>query len=919
MEKKRRKTENIQGVPPHSPDKETQPIITLYNYNIPQLQENTRTYQALQQKGFSEEAAYDLISSGLSPEIIQEAKIQPATDKEIDRYHIHIVDKQSRMKKYIPLYLIPYQVVDIKDEGKMARLKVKPNPTYLKIDESIKDTKYLQPSKEHLHYGSHLYILPSELQKLQSPKCHLILVEGEKKSLKLIQEIRKIENQVGKFAVIGISGIHNWLHAPEWSMLNIRGKKVIIFFDADAEKNTAVVEAEIQLTGFLYSRGASQVSSARWDLRKGKGIDDYLTQETNPPEALRSLIENAQDTIASYRGRLQDRDIVRNFFLRIFERKLNLSDASLENLSAILEDTGIKKSVIKSGIKIAKADIEDKLIERHKEKIKEVFGVEDIRIPDGFLWEEGFLKIKKTGKIITEFFIVQSIIEGINEVEGAKIKTITGKEFIYYNNEKETKQLFQNHGVWVGDTTVSLISEYVKEYIYKNQANIKKEKHAKQIGWHEDKEGNLLYIAPQTTQGYTFEKTLSGYTASGDKEKEKETIIKILRNGTILGIGYLGAIASLLIRPLEDVGARNFIVFLEGTAGSGKTTTGKLGLSLFGNPNKLMANMNTTSTGAEILFSSRKDSLIILDEVNTGGHHISEHLLKLIYDFENGIGRTRGTTKITLREHLTYRGVLFFTSETSFSNLIQKTDKTVFGAYRRSVIINYSNKKIDQQDIEIIYQSIMQHHGNLLKDITDYISDNIDILKERYLHHRKGLSKPVYRFKGQESHFALLYTAIDVLEAVLNADFTTEKGTITDTLGKIVQENSEDYKEATEITREKLEQSIQVFIQMHNSYFPTGMESYIPQSIYGKKDGNTLYLTQLGLETFSKEFKIDIKSLKKFLIDFGMAEQGEDRILKYSSCSIAGKKFHALKIQLSDNTTGENQNQNQNNQEAIDI
>jgi uncharacterized protein (DUF927 family) len=917
MEKKRRKSEDKvnQGSVAAPPDEKIQTTQNDKNI-IARHRENASPINLLKQRGFSEDAAYDLIASGLSTEIIEEAGIQPAIDEEvIKKYHIPIVDRRAHTKKFIPLYVIPYPIVDILDKDRMVRVKVKPNPLYLQTDPKIKDTKYLQPSKEHLKYGSHLYILPSELQKLQSPKCNLILVEGEKKALKVVQELRKIENQLGKYAVIGIAGINNWLNAPEWSLFNIRGKKVIIFFDADSEKNTAVVEAELQLTGYLYFQGASQILSARWNIQKGKGIDDYLTQEPNPSEALKNLLENAQDTIASYRGRIQDRDVAKNFFLRIFEKKYNITEASLENLSVILEDVGIKKTVIKSAIKIAKTEIEEKLIEKHKEKIKEVFGIENIEVPDGFLWEEGFLKIKKTGKIITEFFIVQSIVESLNEVEGAKIKTITGKEFILYNNEKEIKQLFQSHGVWVGDTTVSLISEYVKEYIYKNQANIKREKHAKQIGWHEDKEGNLLYIAPQTTQGYTFEKTLSGYTASGDKEKEKETLIKILRNGTILGIGYLGAIASLLIRPLEDVGARNFIVFLEGTAGSGKTTTGKLGLSLFGNPSKLLTNMNTTSTGAEILFSSRKDSLVILDEINTGGYHISEHLLKLIYDFENGIGRTRGTTKITLREHLTYRGVLFFTSETSFSNLIQKSEKTVFGAYRRSVIINYSNKKIDQQDIEIIYQSIMQHHGNLLKDITDYISDNIDFLKERYLHHRKGLSKPVYRFKGQENHFALMYCAIDVLEAVLGIDLSTEKGTITDTLGKIVQENSEDYKEATEITREKLESYIQVFIQMHNSYFPTGMESYIPQSIYGKKDGNTLYLTQLGLQAFSNEFKIDIKSLKTLLIEFGMAEQGEDRLLKKTRFSVAGKTFNAFKIQLSDDATEENQD----NQKSIDI
>jgi uncharacterized protein (DUF927 family) len=812
------------------------------------------------------------------------------------------------MKKYIPLYLIPYPIVDVKDQNKMARIKVRPNPTYLKIDESIKDTKYLQPSKEHLHNGSHLYILKSELQKIQSPKCNLILVEGEKKALKVIQELKKIEDRIGKFAVIGISGIHNWLHAPEWDLINLRGRKAIIFFDADSERNIAVVEAEIQLAGYLYFQGASQVASARWDLRKGKGIDDLLVQEPNPPARLQEIIENAQDTIASYRGRIQDRDIAKNFFLRIFEKKPSISEASLENLSAILEDTGIKKTVIRSAIKIAKTEIEEKLIEKHKEKIKEVFGVENIQVPSDFLWEDGFLKTKK-GKIITEFFIVKAVAEGINNTEGIIIKTITGKEIFLSTQEKELKQLFLNHGVWIGDATLWMVSQYIAEYIYKNQGNIEKVKYSNQIGWKEEN-GNLLYIAPQTTKEYVFDPNLRGYTASGDREKEKETLIKIFQRGSIIGLGYLGAIASLLIKPLEDVGARNFIVFIEGTAGKGKTTTAKFGLSLFGHPEKIFSNVNTTNTGAEILFSTRKDSLILLDEINTGGHHISEHLIKIIYDFESGLGRIRGTPQINLRRTNTYRGVLFLTSENSLENMIKKSDKTAMGTYRRSVIINFSNKQIDEEDIKTIYESIYQNHGNLLKDITDYILSQITFLKEKYNEYRKQ-AQQLYKFSGQDNHFALLYCALHVLEDILGENFPE----MTLTLSQIAKENSEYYQELTEMTKEKLQQLIKNFISKNLSYFPTDIGGNIPQSIYGKEDGNTLYITPLGLEHLSDYLKLDIKSLKKLLIDFGMAETDENRLIKRTSFSIAGRKmkFNAYRIQLSDDTTEET------DKEAIDI
>jgi uncharacterized protein (DUF927 family) len=250
-----------------------------------------------------------------------------------------------------------------------------------------------------------------------------------------------------------------------------------------------------------------------------------------------------------------------------------------------------------------------------------------------------------------------------------------------------------------------------------------------------------------------------------------------------------------LIKPLEDVGARNFIVFFEGKAGGGKTISANFGLSLFGNPSELMFTMNITRAAAEIILTTRKDSLVLLDEIMTMGYsYIPKHLKEVFYDFVNGIGRTKKNSRINLRQPSIYRGVLFLTSEISFEKYIRKTDETLMGIYRSNVIVDFSNQEIDREGINIIYESIYKNHGNLLKDITDYIRNNIDFLKERYIHHRKQLAR--YKFNGHENHFALLYCAIDVLENVLDTDFSTAKNSMKNTLDKIVEENTEDYKKA---------------------------------------------------------------------------------------------------------------------------
>ncbi len=81
---------------------------------------------------------------------------------------------------------------------------------------------------------------------------------------------------------------------------------------------------------------------------------------------------------------------------------------------------------------------------KYQNQIKEVFGVENIIVPKDFLWEDGLLKTKK-GKIVTDFFIVKTVVEGIcNAEKGVIIKTIEGKEIFIRNPKKDYSKSFLN-------------------------------------------------------------------------------------------------------------------------------------------------------------------------------------------------------------------------------------------------------------------------------------------------------------------------------------------------------------------------------------------------------------------------------------------------------------------------------------------
>jgi hypothetical protein len=128
--------------------------------------------------------------------------------------------------------------------------------------------------------GNHLYTALVPPEQLADPSIDAYVTEGEKKSLRLMQEGR---------LTIGLAGIWSWKTTlpdgstgplPELDSVAWNGRQVFIVFDADPKPKTVadVRRAEAALAGELIRRGAL-VSSIRLPLadeQDKSGIDDYL-------------------------------------------------------------------------------------------------------------------------------------------------------------------------------------------------------------------------------------------------------------------------------------------------------------------------------------------------------------------------------------------------------------------------------------------------------------------------------------------------------------------------------------------------------------------------------------------------------------------------------------------------------------------
>jgi len=211
-------------------------------------------------------AVDDLSSSGLSQDIIGEMAILPLSDTTYTLY------KGLQKSDHEEGYLIPYHGVN----PNFGRRKNIP-PLVVDGDER----KYSSPYEG----GSHLYILPHDREMLRSPKCSIIIGEGEKTTAKYSQELRNLITPHQKYAAVGISGLWQFLSSPETLTISWKNHPIFFGFDVDIEFNSQSILAVYRMIGYLVSKDVplSQILMFTWDIIfiQARGVMTTLLKKRN--------------------------------------------------------------------------------------------------------------------------------------------------------------------------------------------------------------------------------------------------------------------------------------------------------------------------------------------------------------------------------------------------------------------------------------------------------------------------------------------------------------------------------------------------------------------------------------------------------------------------------------------------------------
>jgi len=184
----------------------------------------------------------DLIKSGLSDQIVKDMQVYSMPPAEIVRRF------PKKAEKIESALAFPYFDIEGKRNG-FLRIKVFPD-----FEENGHTTKYLQMSGTPVH----LYILPTVIELIKNQEQTIFIVEGEKKTAKVIE---------AGLCAVGIGGLWSWSDGKtnraidDFQTIKWSDRKVIIVPDsdtfADNKKSIKLRHAVYALARELVNSGAS--------------------------------------------------------------------------------------------------------------------------------------------------------------------------------------------------------------------------------------------------------------------------------------------------------------------------------------------------------------------------------------------------------------------------------------------------------------------------------------------------------------------------------------------------------------------------------------------------------------------------------------------------------------------------------------
>jgi len=163
---------------------------------------------------------------------------------------------------------------------------------------------------------------------------------------------------------------------------------------------------------------------------------------------------------------------------------------------------------------------------------------------------------------------------------------------------------------------------------------------------------------PSTPLFYRGDKSgTNAYSAKGTIEQWRDSVARLAHGNTRPMLSLAVAFAAPL---LHLVGLESGGFHLYGPSGAGKTTSAKIGASVWGSPREQVLNWDATALALANAASARNDGMMLLDEMGQGN---PDAVGMAAYRLFNGTGKMQGAKDGGNREQARWRVMVLSTGE----------------------------------------------------------------------------------------------------------------------------------------------------------------------------------------------------------------------------------------------------------------
>jgi len=283
-----------------------------------------------------------------------------------------------------------------------------------------------------------------------------------------------------------------------------------------------------------------------------------------------------------------------------------------------------------------------------------------------------------------------------------------------------------SYGINSTDATAKYLTEYFSLALSEKKFEIGKI--YTKMGWHDN--NNTFVLGNQIIRKNSESKSIfvdsvqdeivSAYVQKGTPVEWYNSLSGLLDYDNVRFSVYTACTPPLL----RIINSKSFVKEDTGTSSIGKTTSALVGMSIWGNPEKLILSTDTTAYAMEENCTIKNDLPILLDDITLMQ---KDTLNRIVYMVANEGGKNRGKKDGGLREVNRWKSVVMTTGELYITG-----SKSTGGAEVRIVSTEGGIGKFDPDTVTQFELKMLENYGVIGPLIIKKILSNKSILIEEY-------------------------------------------------------------------------------------------------------------------------------------------------------------------------------------------